>query len=439
MADDIAQWLEGLGVGQYAQAFADNDIDLKILPHLSDDDLRDLGLSLGHRRTIQVALADRVDSDAPSGSETSQETQSATSAQAERRQLTVMFCDLVGSTALSEKLDPEDIRDVMRGYQGACASVVERYGGYVAKFMGDGVYCYFGYPRAHEDDAERAIYAGLGIVDAVGRLGRNLSVRVGIATGIVVVGDLIGEGAAEEAAITGETPNLAARLQEHAAPDSVVIAERTRQLAGQIFEYRNFGALTLKGFAEPLQACAVVRARRAESRFDAVRAGALTDLVGREDEIEILTRRWARAKNGEGQVMLIAGEPGIGKSRITRELQERIADDPHVPLLFQCSPFHTNSAFHPLIDNLERTAGFEPGDDAAAKLDKLEAWIKLSDAPVETTAPLFASLLSLQTGERYPPLALSPEQQKERILRHLTERLTHIAAERPAHMEDANA
>ena len=348
MADDIAQWLEGLGLGQYAQVFADNDVRLDVLKDLTDADLRELGVSLGDRRRILRAITDMTEgSSADPPTDTTSE--SLHSPEAERRQLTVMFCDLVGSTALSSQLDPEDMRDVIRAYQDACAGVVTRYEGFIAKYMGDGVLVYFGYPTAHEDDAEHAINAGLGIVEAVAALERDLAVHIGIATGTVVVGDIVGEGASREAAITGDTPNLAARLQETTAPDTVVIAETTHALAGAMFDLEDLGNHDLKGFDEPVRVWSVSGARRTESRFDATRADRLTEIIGRDEELEMLLRRWRRAKAGEGQVALISGEPGIGKSRLVRELQDRIADEPHYRLRHQCSPYHTNSALYPVI------------------------------------------------------------------------------------------
>ena len=331
MTDDIAHWLDNLGLGQYAQTFVDNDIGVDVLPDLSDADLRELGVSLGDRKRLLRAVSD------PSKGSVAVEPDAVSpmvpiTPDAERRQLTVLFCDLVGSTELSAKLDPEDMREVLRAYQETCARVIARYDGYVAKFMGDGVYAYFGYPTAHEDDAERAITAGLGIVEAVAGLEHDLAVRIGIATGNVAVGDLIGEGASEEANVVGDAPNLAARLQAIAEPNTVVIGEATHTLAGGMFETADLGAQNLKGFSDPLGAWRVLRASTSESRFQATRGENLTELIGREEELDTLKRRWQRAKNGEGQVVLISGEPGIGKSRLAQALQDQIIGDSHTRL-----------------------------------------------------------------------------------------------------------
>ena len=280
-----------------------------------------------------------------------------------------MFSDLVGSTALSARMDPEDLREVISAYQKCVAETVQRFGGFVAKYMGDGVLIYFGYPQAHEDDAERAVRAGLELVAAVGALKTHapLQTRVGIATGLVVVGDLIGSGASQEQAIVGETPNLAARLQGIAEPNSVVIAESTRKLVGNLFELEDLGAQDLKGIAGPVRAWAALRASSAEGRFEAMHATGLTELVGREEELELLLRRWSKAKTGEGQVVLLSGEPGIGKSRLTAALLERLASEPHTRLRYFCSPQHTDSALYPIISQMERAAGFAHDDTAASK------------------------------------------------------------------------
>jgi class 3 adenylate cyclase/tetratricopeptide (TPR) repeat protein len=360
----------------------------------------------------------------------------------ERRQLTVMFCDLVGSTALSHELDPEDLREVIRSYQEGTRHVIARYEGFVARYMGDGMLAYFGYPQAHEDDAARAIHAGLEIAQAPDLLDAlptregvwRPRVRIGIATGLVVVGDLIGEGASEEAAAVGETPNLAARLQTLAEPGSVVVAERTRELAGGRFEYADRGTHELKGFDRPVRAWRVLRTSAAESRFDAARTRRMTPFIGRAEEIDLLLGRWRRATEGEGQVVLLVGEAGIGKSRIAETLVERIADEPHIRLRYQCSPYHANSALYPFIQQLERAADFGRGDTAEQKLDKLEALLVKSTPDSGESAPLFAALLSLPAGGRYPALPLTPQQQKQKTFVALLERFRGFAAQAPVFM-----
>ena len=322
---------------------------------------------------------------------------------AERRQVTVMFSDLVGSTALPARMDPEDLREVISAYQKCVAETVQRFGGFVAKYMGDGVLIYFGYPQAHEDDAERAVRAGLELAAAVGALKTHapLQTRVGIATGLVVVGDLIGSGASQEQAIVGETPNLAARLQGIAEPNSVVIAESTRKLVGKLFELQDLGAQDLKGISRPVRALAALRPASVESRFDALHATGLTELVGREEELDLLLRRWSKAKTGEGQVVLLSGEPGIGKSRLTAALMEHVADEPHTRLRYFCSPQHTDSALYPIISQMERAAGFAHDDTPQAKLDKLDALLAQSFTS-PTDAALIAEMLSLANDGRYP-------------------------------------
>ena len=323
--------------------------------------------------------------------------------------MTVMFSDLVGSTALSARMDPEDLREVYRAYQKCVAETVQRFGGFVAKYMGDGVLVYFGYPQAHEDDAERAVRAGLELVAAVGGLKTHaaLQTRVGIATGLVVVGDLIGSGASQEQAIVGETPNLAARLQGVAEPNSVVIAESTRKLVGNLFELEDLGPNELKGIAGPVRAWAVVRPASVESRFEAFHASGLTELVGREEELDLLLRRWSKAKTGQGQVVLLSGEAGIGKSRLTAALLERLASEPHTRLRYFCSPQHTDSAFYPIISQMERAAGVSHDDTTKVKLDKLDAVLAQTSTPIQDAA-LFAEMLSLPNDGRYPALDLAP-------------------------------
>ena len=359
----IADWLQRLGLGQYAQRFDENEIDVSVLPHLTEQDLKDIGVPLGPRRKILAAITAEIVTTVATP-EPAASIEPKVQDTAERRQVTVMFSDLVGSTALSARMDPEDLREVISAYQKCVAETVGRFGGFVAKYMGDGVLIYFGYPQAHEDDAERAVRAGLELVKAVGELKTHapLQTRVGIATGLVVVGDLIGSGASQEQAIVGETPNLAARLQGVAEPNSVVIAESTRKLVGNLFELEDLGAQDLKGVEGPVRASAALRPSSVESHFEAMHASGVTELVGREEELEILLRRWSRAKSGEGQLVLLSGEPGIGKSRLTAALLERIAGEPQTRLRYFCSPQHTDSAFYPIIRQMERAAGFVHDD-----------------------------------------------------------------------------
>ncbi|HET6521517.1 MAG TPA: AAA family ATPase, partial [Geminicoccaceae bacterium] len=355
--------------------------------------------------------------------------------QAERRQLTVMFVDLVGSTELAARLDPEEMGALIRRYQDAVAGGIARFEGHVAKFMGDGVLAYFGWPRAHEDEAERAVRAGLSLIGAVAGLeapgGQALAVRVGIATGLVVVGDLVGAEEARERAIVGETPNLAARLQALADPNSVVIAPRTRQLLGGLFELADLGTHHPKGFPRPLRVWQVLGESAAESRFDARHGGSTTALVGREHEIALLLDRWERAKEREGQVVLLSGEAGIGKSRLVRALREHLALEPHTPLAQFCSPYHTSSALHMVIGLLERAAGLRRGDPPERQLEQLEAMLALAVEDVRESAPLLADLLAIPTADRYPPLELSPQQKKERTFRVLLDQLAGLAARQP--------
>jgi len=340
---DIGAWLRNLGLERYEPAFRDNEIDWEVLPELTEGDLEKLGLPLGPRRKLLKAIAGL------SGKPTAVATEAASSPkrrapEAERRQLTVMFVDLVGSTALSAQLDPEEMRQVIRAYQNAVAGEITRFGGYVAKYMGDGVLAYFGYPRAQEDDAERAVRAALAVIGEVGRLrpyhDLMLQARLGVATGLVVVGDVVGEGAAREEAVVGETPNLAARLQQLAEPGTVILADSTRRLLAQLFHLRDLGARALHGFPAPVRAWQVAGEGRTTGRFEARHSGDLTPLVGREHEVALLLDRWRLAHEGEGQAVLLAGEPGVGKSRLAQAVRQRLGDERHVRLLYQCSPQH---------------------------------------------------------------------------------------------------
>jgi class 3 adenylate cyclase/predicted ATPase/ABC-type transport system involved in cytochrome c biogenesis ATPase subunit len=428
----IAEWLASLGLGEYAQRFANNAIDLSVLRDLTEQDLKDLGVLLGHRRKILRAIAE-LDGVAPAPTERA--TEPLLRDEAERRHLTVMICDLVGSTGLSARLDPEDMRAVIDAYHAACARITRTYDGFLAEFRGDGILAYFGYPLAHEDDAERTVRAGLDIIAAIARLetraAEPLAVRIGIATGVVVVGELSREGALREHAVVGETPNLAARLQALAEPGTIVVAASTRRLLGDLFRLRDLGRHEVKGIAEPVAAWAVEGVSPSESRFEAVRAARLTDLIGREDEIDFLLKRQRLAWRGEGQVVLISGEPGIGKSRLAAALAEHIASEPHTRLRYQCSPYHANSALHPFIAQLERAAGFKADDTSEQRLNKLEALLAMGASRIEAVAPLFAALLSIPVGERYPPLALSPTQQRRRTLAALLDQFEGLARRQP--------
>jgi class 3 adenylate cyclase len=403
---ELAAWLARLGLSKYAEAFAAHEVDYDALQHLSDADLKELGLPLGPRRKILAAFAaageGRDNPNTPPLSQPGRE--------AERRQLTVMFVDLVGSTELSQRLDPEEMRETIGAYQRAASAEIRRYNGTIAKLMGDGVLAYFGWPHAHEDDAERAVQAGLSVVAAIAELktplGDPLAGRIGIATGIVVVGDLIGDGAAQEEAVVGEAPHLAARLQALAEMNSVVVSESTHRLTAGLFETIDLGRHELKGFATSVPAWRVVGERAVEGRF-AARRGAAAPLVGRTSELRHLLNCWEKAWTGQGHVVLISGEPGIGKSRLIAATEERIAGEARRLHCF-CSPHHANSAFHPVIGLIERITGIRKGDATDAKLDKLQSFLREAVSVPPETGALVAELLSIETAGRYPPPGLSP-------------------------------
>ena len=444
---NIGGWLRNLGLERYELLFIENAIDSDVLAELTEGDLEKLGIPLGDRKrlvkAIRTMLAASPTTFTSGVGENAQSGQPRVAA-AERRHLTVMICDLVGSTALSARLDPEDMRAVIDAYHAACARITLTYDGFLAEFRGDGILAYFGYPIAHEDDAERTVRAGLDIIAAVGRLetraAEPLAVRIGIATGVVVIGDLSREGALREHAVVGETPNLAARLQALAEPGTIVVAASTRRLLDDRFHLRDLGRHEVKGIAEPIAAWAVEGVSASESRFEAVHAAGLTDLIGREGEIDFLLERQRLAWKGEGQVVLISGEPGIGKSRLVAALAERIAGELHTRLRYQCSPYHTNSALHPFIAQLERAAGFKADDTSEQRFDKLEAVLAMGGSRAQGVAALFAALLSIPFGERYPPLALSPTQQRRRTLAALLDQFEGLARRQPILFvfEDAN-
>jgi class 3 adenylate cyclase/tetratricopeptide (TPR) repeat protein len=447
---DVGGWLRSLGLGKYEQAFITNAIDSDVLPELTEIDFEKLGIPLGDRKRLMKAI--RAMAAAPAGAAAGRDIGAGAQdlPPAERRHLTVMICDLVGSTALSARLDPEDMGAVIDAYQATCARITLSYDGFIADFRGDGIFAYFGYPRAHEDDAERTVRAALEIVAAVMRLetraGEPLSVRIGIATGLVVVGDLGGKGSLREHSVVGDAPNIAARLQTLAEPNTIVVAESTRRLLGNLFRLRDLGPHGLKGIGGPVGAWAVEGLSASGIRFKAVRPAGLADLVGREAEMEFLFERQRLAWKGDGQVMLISGEAGIGKSRLAAAVTESLAREPHTQFRYQCSLYHVNSALRPIIEHLERAAEFKSDDTSGSRLDKLEALLNKGPSQLEAIAPLFAALLSIPFGDRYPPLAFSPAQQRRRTLAALLDQFEGYARRQPmlllfedAHWADATS
>ena len=433
---DVASWLRNLGLAQYESTFVENAIDVDVLPELSETDLEKLRIPLGHRKRLVKAIRALAVGGSPNvvAGITHEESAPAGHSSliaAERRHLTVMICDLVGSTALSARLDPEDMGVVIDAFQATCARITLAYDGFLADFRGDGILAYFGYPRAHEDDAERTVRAGLDIAAAVAGLKTRseepLSVRIGIATGLVVVGDLGGEGKLREHTVIGDTPSLAARLQTLAEPGTVVVGASTRRLLGDAFRLRDLGVHKVKGIAEPVPAWGVLGISASESRFKAVHPAALTELIDREAELEFLLKRQRLAWKGEGQIVLISGEPGIGKSRLLAAFEERVADQPHINLRYQCSAHHTNSALYPFIAQLERAALFKADDTSEQRLDKLEALLALSASRIQDAAPLYAALLSVPFGNRYPRLTLNASQQRRRTMAALLDQFERLA------------
>jgi len=448
VAADIREWLQGLGLDKYADAFAENDVDIVVLPKLTEQDLKDLGLSLGHRRKLMAAIEAIVETSETVSSvavTTDKDRGSSPSRpDAERRQLTVMFCDLVGSTALSQQLDPEDLRDVMRRYQDAVAGAVTRYGGHVAKYLGDGVLAYFGWPQAHEDQAERAVRAALDCIAAVSSLEATpstpLAARVGIASGEVVIGDITGASSRDEEAVTGETPNLAARLQGLAEPNTVVVGATTRRLIGDAFRLDDLGKHEIRGFDDVVQVWRVTGESAAASRFEAAHGAALTRFVGREHELGLLQERWRLAQGGEGQVVLLSGEAGIGKSRLVQSIRQQIGDEPSFRLHFQCSPHHTSSALYPIIQHLARTSGFALDDAPDTKLDKLEHVLRLAGEEIDAVAPLFAALMTLPGESRYGTIELEPQELRDRTIEAMVRQVQSLSRQRPVFfvLEDAH-
>jgi class 3 adenylate cyclase len=426
-----AQWLDSIGLGEYAQRFAENAIDFSILRDLTDHDLKELGVLLGHRRKMLRAIAGLGEA---SPRDAALEPKAQSRDETERRHLTVVFCDLVGSTALSTRLDPEEMWRVVASYQAAIATVIGRYQGMIAQYMGDGVLAYFGYPVAQEDSAVQAARAALEIVDRVVRLqsdvGAALQVRIGIATGTVIVSELLFSEISAEQAIIGETPNLAARLQTLAEPGTILICPSTRQLTGGYFNYREFGPLALKGWPRPISATQVIGTSGVESRFEAMHSDKVPSLFGREEEIDLLSRRWLQATRSEGRVVVLAGEPGIGKSHIALALNERLQSEPHITLRYFCSAHHTHSALFPFINQLERAAEFKHTDSHTEKLAKLNALLSPSTDDPEHVAVL-GYLFALPIDSRYGLKDLTPQKRKEKTFQALLAQLNGVAARQP--------
>jgi class 3 adenylate cyclase/tetratricopeptide (TPR) repeat protein len=427
----VTEWLESIGLSEYAQRFAENGVDLSVLRDLTDQDLKDLGVLLGHRRKILRAIAELEDGARfKSAVRVAEPTRPD---QAERRHLTVMFCDLVGSTSLAARLDPEDMRALIGAYHTCITEVVSRYQGKIARYMGDGALVYFGYPQAHEDDAEQAVRAALALVVAIANIRdvvAPLKVRVGIATGTVVVTELMIESTPAEQAVVGETPNLAARLQAMAEPGTVLICASTRSLTRGEFHYRDFAPVSLKGWAEPVRVYQVLGMSGVESRFEALHAAKLPALFGREEEIELLVRRWRQAAHEEGRVVTLTGEPGIGKSHITLALNERLQNESHITLRYFCSEHYAHSALFPFISQLERAAGFKHSDSPQEKLSKLGALLSQSTRDPEHLAVL-ANLLALPADDHHRLQDLTPQRRKEKTFAALLAQLDGLAAQRP--------
>jgi len=439
--DDVSQWLEQLGLSQYVGLFTENEVDVDVLPDLTEQDLKDLGIPLGHRKKLLKAIAVFVASSA-----VDRRPVPAARADAERRQLTVMFCDLVGSTALSTQLDPEDLREVIRAYQTACGKVIAKYGGYVAKYLGDGILVYFGFPQAHENDPERAVRAALEVITAVREIeiasygvgADRLAVRVGINTGPVVVGDIIGEGASEQASVVGETPNLAARLQQLAGPNQVVVGPLTRDLIGEVFAYENVGDKQLQGFAEPVAAWRVLHEREADLAAATVTGG---PLVGRQAELSLLLRSWDASNAGQGQVVLIQGEAGVGKSRLVEAMRELIPAGDYAWAVTRCSPYHSNSTLYPVIEDIKHTLDWRNDQDDEGKVEKLESALRSAGLELDIAVPVFADLFMLALPQdRYPPRKLSAQDKREQTLDTLANWMLERAEARPTvHLwEDLN-
>jgi class 3 adenylate cyclase/tetratricopeptide (TPR) repeat protein len=424
---DLRAWLRKNKLEQYADAFEANDIDLDILSELTEHDLEKLGVSLGNRRRLVKAIAKRAGGESATTPMPAPGLDSGVSSEAQRRQVTVLFCDLVGSTALSGAIDPEPLGTLIRRYQDAAVGAIGRFGGFVARVMGDGVLAYFGFPRAFEDAAERAVRAAIGILAEVGGIagpdGTRLQARIGIATGLGVVGEIVGTGSAQEHTIVGETPNLAARLQSLAAPDTILISEATQHLLGGMFDLEPIGKHELKGFARPVPVWRARGEASVESRFAAIRTGGNLPFIGRAHEMGLLLDRWRLARQGEGQIVTVIGEAGIGKSRSIEALQEALVAEPHARIHLQCSPYHSDSALYPVIQHLGRAARFAAADLPSARIEKLGALFAERAASDAAAIPLLAELLTIPAP---PTLSLTPAQRKAAIIALLVDEFVRL-------------
>jgi class 3 adenylate cyclase len=431
---DLEAWLQSIGCGGYIKAFRENDVTADLLGELSGDDLKELGLSLGDRKRFLRAVAELGGASVQDEADPDQSPESPHHAHAERRRLTVMFVDLIGSTALSSRLDPEELSEVIREYQDAVASVATRFEGHIAQYLGDGVLCYFGWPRAFEDAAERAVGAGLAINRAIAKVtacNEPLACRIGIATGLVVVGNMLGGGTGHEDTAVGDTPNFAARLQELAKPGQVVISESTKRLLGSAFAIQSLGAQNFKGLPGQHKVYTVVGGDPTHDRFMARAGHSIGAMIGRDHELALLKDRWSLSKAGEGQTVMLAGEAGIGKSRICRALFDSLSYGDYIRVRYQCSPYYRDTALWPAIHQLTAASGFNQNDTNDEKLDRLEALLSQAGEVDKNSFAIIGDLLGIETVERYGPLELSPPARREAMFTALVDQVAGLSAQKP--------